>query len=99
VSGTKAGRKSTEGKVRFSFTRPSTTAASWIGIVIAVVFAYFAVRNVRFADVWHGLRTSNYWLLLPAFAMLAVAVFLKVCAGATCSRGRRGRRPIRWSAR
>jgi uncharacterized protein (TIRG00374 family) len=57
--------------------RRSAVALSWAGLVVSAVFAYLAVRHVRFADVWHGLRASNYWWLLPALAMLAVTIFLK----------------------
>jgi uncharacterized protein (TIRG00374 family) len=70
-------RASSQGMFKSLSARPSTAAAPWIGIALAAVFAYFAIRNVRFADVWHGLRTSNYWWLLPAYAALAVAVFVK----------------------
>jgi len=49
----------------------------WLGLLVSAVFAYLAVRNVRLADVWSALRTSNYWWLLPAFAMLAVSVAVK----------------------
>jgi hypothetical protein len=64
---------------RFARVRaPQPTAAlSWAGIAVSALFAYFAVRHVRFTDVWHGLRASSYWWLLPALAMLAVAIFLK----------------------
>ena len=57
--------------------RRSTIALSWIGLAISALFAYLAVRHVRFADVWHGLHASNYWWLLPALAALAFTVLLK----------------------
>jgi uncharacterized protein (TIRG00374 family) len=63
--------------VRSFLSRPSTAVMSWLGLGIAAAFAYFALRDVRFADVWHGLRASNYWWLIPAFAMLAVALVAK----------------------
>ena len=49
----------------------------WIGLAVSVAFAYLAVRNVDFHEVWQGLSTSNYWWLLPAFAMLAITVVLR----------------------
>jgi uncharacterized protein (TIRG00374 family) len=70
-------RASSQGTFRPRLTRPPTAAVLWIGIAVAAVFAYFAVRNVRFGDVWHGLRASNYWWLFPAYAALAAAVFVK----------------------
>jgi uncharacterized protein (TIRG00374 family) len=57
---------------------PSPRAVlSWVGLLVSAAFAYLAVRNVRFDEVWDGLRTSDYWWLLPAFAMLVVTVYVK----------------------
>jgi glycosyltransferase 2 family protein len=50
---------------------------TWGGLLVSVVFAYLAVRNTRFSEVWDGLRTSNYWWLVPAFFVLAFGLFLK----------------------
>jgi uncharacterized protein (TIRG00374 family) len=50
---------------------------TWAGLLVSALFAYFAVRHVRFGDVWQGLRSSNYWWLVPAFAMLAVTVYIR----------------------
>lgn len=50
---------------------------TWGGLVVSVVFSYLAVRNVHFSEVWEGLRTSNYWWLVPAFVALVVAIALK----------------------
>jgi uncharacterized protein (TIRG00374 family) len=52
-------------------------AVAWFGVLLSVGFAYLAVRNVRFGDVWRGLSSSNYWWVLPALVMLAVTVALK----------------------
>jgi glycosyltransferase 2 family protein len=57
--------------------RASRSALSWAGLAVSAFFAYLAVRHVRFGDVWEGLRSSNYWWLIPAFALLAVTVYLK----------------------
>src|SRR5205814_243961 len=53
------------------------SALPWAGILVSALFAYLAVRHVRFGDVWQGLRTSNYWWLVPSLAMLGVTVFVK----------------------
>lgn len=50
---------------------------SWGGLLVSAVFAYLAVRNVSFAAVWQGLRTSNYWWLVPALGMLALTVVIR----------------------
>jgi uncharacterized protein (TIRG00374 family) len=55
----------------------SRVALSGAGLAVSALFAYLAVRHVRFGDVWTGLRTSNYWWLLPALAMLAVTIYIR----------------------
>jgi glycosyltransferase 2 family protein len=55
----------------------SGAVLSWTGLAVSALFAYLAVRHVDFQSVWRGLRTSNYWWLLPAFATLALAILLK----------------------
>jgi glycosyltransferase 2 family protein len=52
-------------------------ALSWGGLLVSAAFAYLAVRDVDFSEVWEGLRTSNYWWLLPALGLLAVTVYVK----------------------
>jgi uncharacterized protein (TIRG00374 family) len=53
------------------------STVTWGGLIVSAAFAYFAVRHVRLSEVWNGLRESNYWWLLPALALLAVAIYLK----------------------
>ena len=47
-------------------------------LVVAAVFIYLAVRDVRFDDAWRALRTSNYWWLIPSFAAFVVATGMRV---------------------
>jgi glycosyltransferase 2 family protein len=49
-----------------------------LSVALTVVFAYIAVRNARLDKVWSAWRASNYWWLLPSFALLAVSVGLRV---------------------
>ena len=51
-----------------------------LGLLVSALFAYLAVRHVRLGDVWDALRTSNYWWLAPAFALLAVANVIRKCS-------------------
>ena len=62
---------------RGASNRRLRSALVWFGVLVSIVFAYLAIRDVQLGDVWDGLRSSNYLWLLPALAMLAVAVFLK----------------------
>jgi uncharacterized membrane protein YbhN (UPF0104 family) len=48
-----------------------------VGLAVSAVFAYLAVRGVRWGDVWVALRDSRLGWLAPAFAALAVAVYLR----------------------
>ncbi len=57
--------------------RALRSALSWAGLLVSALFAFLAVRHVQFAEVWNGLRTSNYWWLLPAFVLLGVAILVK----------------------
>lgn len=50
---------------------------AWVGLLVSAGLTYLAVRHVRFGDVWSGLRTSNYWWLIPALVALAGTVVLK----------------------
>ena len=49
----------------------------WLGIAVTVVFTYLAVRNAHLSEVRDALRESNMLWLLPALAVLAVAVWLR----------------------
>ena len=71
--------------------RAARSALLWGGLVVSGVFAYLAVRDVRWAEVWRALRTSNYWWLVPAFLTLAFANVLR--ARRWQSMFERGRRP------
>jgi uncharacterized protein (TIRG00374 family) len=63
---------------RIATKRPSSLAILAVaGLAVSAVFAYLAVRDVRFGAVWEALRASNYWWLLPALAMLALATVIR----------------------
>jgi glycosyltransferase 2 family protein len=57
--------------------RSSALALIGIGFGISGAFAYLAVRNVRFGQVWDGLASSNYWWTIPSIALLAASVVLR----------------------
>jgi uncharacterized protein (TIRG00374 family) len=68
----------------------------WTGLAVTVLFGYFAIRDVRFDDVWHAVRDSDPLWIAPSLVVLAVAVLLRAVrwrslfAGAT----RPGLRPV-----
>jgi hypothetical protein len=49
-----------------------------VALLITVVFAYLAVRNVDLGELSESLRQSNYWMLIPALAALALGFFMRV---------------------
>jgi uncharacterized protein (TIRG00374 family) len=46
-------------------------------LVVGAVFAYLALRNVKFAETWDALKQSNYWWLIPSLALLTASTFLR----------------------
>jgi uncharacterized protein (TIRG00374 family) len=62
--------------------RPDSTRARRLGyfltLVVAAIFTYLAVRNVRFSDAWKAVQASNFWWLLPSLAAFVVATFMRV---------------------
>jgi uncharacterized protein (TIRG00374 family) len=49
----------------------------WLGLVVSAVFAYLAVRGVRFAEMKDALGEADYWWIVPGTAALAAYVFIK----------------------
>jgi len=62
---------------RFLRGRRSQAALAAVGLGCSALFTYLAVRGVRLSEMSHALRESNYWWLLPAFALLVVANLLR----------------------
>ena len=49
----------------------------WVGILISVVFLYFALRGLELRKAWQALRTANYWWLIPGVAVYFVGVLVR----------------------
>lgn len=49
----------------------------WGGIVVSLLFIYLTFRGTDFGALGGALRRSNYWLLVPALLVLAVATVLR----------------------
>jgi uncharacterized protein (TIRG00374 family) len=52
-------------------------ASLWVGLLVSLVFAYLAVRDIDFGAFGTALREMEYWVLAPAALVLAVAIFLR----------------------
>jgi glycosyltransferase 2 family protein len=51
---------------------------AWVGLLVSLVFMYFAFRGIDLGDIRRALGESNWWALLPAVAVLAVAIIIRV---------------------
>jgi glycosyltransferase 2 family protein len=49
----------------------------WLGVLVSFLFAYLALRGVDFGALRVALAQSDYWMLVPAGLVLAVAVVLR----------------------
>jgi glycosyltransferase 2 family protein len=52
-------------------------ASLWIGLLVSLVFAFLAVRDVDVAAFGAALREMEYWVLAPAVLVLALAILLR----------------------
>jgi glycosyltransferase 2 family protein len=50
---------------------------TWGGLVVSLVFIYLAFRGIDFDALRAALARSNYWVLVPALLVLAVAIVLR----------------------
>jgi uncharacterized protein (TIRG00374 family) len=57
--------------------RRRTAVLIWIGLAVSAVFAFLALRGVRFHEVWDGLRESNYWWAVPSVGLVAVSLAIR----------------------
>jgi hypothetical protein len=49
----------------------------WVGLLVSVAFAYLAVRDAHVDEVWSALKSSDYEWLVPAFAAMTGAFFVR----------------------
>jgi len=49
----------------------------WLGVLISVLFLFYALRGQRLPDVWSTLRQANYWWLIPGVTIYFVAVWVR----------------------
>jgi glycosyltransferase 2 family protein len=50
---------------------------TWGGVLVSSIFIYLAFRGIDFKGLRAGLAGSNYWVLIPALVVLAVAIVLR----------------------
>ncbi len=49
----------------------------WLGVLISLLFLYFALKGQRLDEVGEAIKEANYWWLIPAVAVYFVAVILR----------------------
>ncbi len=49
----------------------------WLGAAISLVFLYSSLKGLQLAQVWHAMRTANYWWLMPGVAVYFLAVWAR----------------------
>jgi uncharacterized protein (TIRG00374 family) len=49
----------------------------WLGLLISIVFLYFALRGLSLDDVWEAVQTADYIWLLPGVAVYFLGVVVR----------------------
>lgn len=49
----------------------------WVGVLISIVFLYFALRGLKLGDFWQAVKTANYWWILPGIAVYFIGVWVR----------------------
>jgi len=49
----------------------------WVGILISILFLYFALRGLELDKIWATLKAANYWWILPGIAVYFLAVWVR----------------------
>ena len=49
----------------------------WLGVVISLVFLYFALRGLHLEDLGEALKQANYWWLIPGVAVYFLGVWAR----------------------
>ena len=49
----------------------------WLGVVISVVFLYFALRGLGLNEIWEPLKSAQYWWLLSGVGVYFTAVWMR----------------------
>lgn len=50
---------------------------TWLGILISIVFLYFALNGLKLGDAWQAAKTANYIWLLPGVAVYFIGVYIR----------------------
>ena len=48
-----------------------------IGVLISVIFLWWALQGLKLTEVWQEVRTANYWWLVPSITAYFAAVWAR----------------------
>jgi glycosyltransferase 2 family protein len=74
--------------------RPARIATICGTLLVSALFAYLALRNIRYEEAWHALRSVDYWWLVPATGALVVSTVARAARWRVLFQP--GRRPPLW---
>jgi len=49
----------------------------WVGVLISIVFLYFALRKQNFGEIWETLQHAQYWWLIPGIAVYFIGLWVR----------------------
>jgi hypothetical protein len=49
----------------------------WVGVLVSIVFLWWALNRLNLPDFWMAIKTANYWWILPGVAVYFVAVWAR----------------------
>ena len=49
----------------------------WVGLLISVLFLFFALRGLHITDVWEGIKSADYIWVIPAVFIYFLAVWMR----------------------
>ncbi len=49
----------------------------WVGVLVSIVFLWWALNRLNLPDFWRAIQTANYWWILPGVAVYFVAVWAR----------------------
>jgi glycosyltransferase 2 family protein len=74
--------------------RPARIAAIGGALLVSALFGYLALRNIRYDETWHALRSIDYLWLFPTVSAVAVSVAARAARWRVLFEP--GRRPRLW---
>jgi uncharacterized protein (TIRG00374 family) len=49
----------------------------WVGVLISIIFLWFALRSLKLDDFWKAVQTADYWWILPGIGVYFLAVLAR----------------------